>query len=83
MTFDRSELLAALEAAAASREPEETPNSATSRELAQALGYSQARTMKVIHEAVGAGLLKAEFVVRRNIQGNAQRIAGYVFIGKE
>lgn len=78
MTFDRSELIAALEAAV--RSPEETPNSITTRELMEARGLYKTKAYGVLRAAVTAGVLRPEMVARVTMQGYMQRVAGFVLV---
>lgn len=78
MTFSRDELLQAIELAAASREPDETPNSVTVREYADAAGVPVGRASEELRAAVKAGVMSAERIWRRMLHGHMQRVMGYV-----
>lgn len=80
MTFDRSELIAALEAAVVNRVAEETPNSITTREFAESRGFHRAKAADILRAAVAAGAVRPQRVARVTIQGYMQRIAGYVLV---
>lgn len=80
MTFSRDELLQAIELAAASREPEETPNSITRPEFQELTGMSEAAAQRALKEAVKAGVLSAESIWRRQMHGYVRRVMGYVLV---
>ena len=75
MTFTRDELVAAIEAAR--RAPEETPNTITTRELAEALSCGEDKARKLVREAIKARTLRPVQVYRVNIAGVLQRQHGY------
>lgn len=80
LTFSRDELFLAIERAAATRAPEETPNSVTLREYAEAAGVPRGRAVEELRAAVNAGVMRAERIWRRMLHGHMQRVMGYVIV---
>jgi hypothetical protein len=81
VTFDRSELIEALQNTV--RYPEETPNSILRSELEAATGWGQAKALQALRAACSAGVVRPEMVVRRMLHGYYRRVPGYVLVSSE
>ena len=78
MTFTPDELAQTI--LAAQRRPEETPNSITTREVAEALRVSMTTAARLVRAAFAAGVLRPEWVVRVTPHGVARRYEGWVLV---
>lgn len=78
VTFTQSELAAAIQGAA--RNPEDTPNSITTSELARAVPCAAPRARRFLRDALDAGLVRAEWIVRVSPHGVARKYEGYVLV---
>lgn len=81
VTFTQSELAAAI--LGAHRDPEDTPNSITTSELARALPCAIPNARRFLRDALDAGLVRAEWIVRVSPHGVARRYEGYVLVEKD
>lgn len=80
MRFTQAELAAAI--AGAARNPEDTPNSITTSELARALPCSQLKARNMLRDALEAGVVRPEFVTRITPHGIARSYEGYVLVDR-
>lgn len=78
MRFTQAELAAAI--AGAHRNPEDTPNSITTSELARVLPCAIPRARRFLREALEAGIVRAEMVTRVSPHGIARSYEGYVLV---
>lgn len=76
--FTLDDMAAAIrEAYTATLEPTDEPDTLTRSEVEEAMGWGQARALKILRRMVKAGHLKPEMVWRTNIQGIRTRYMGY------
>lgn len=78
LMFTQAELADAI--AGTQRNPEDTPNSITTSELARALPCSQMKARNMLRDAFEAGLVRPAWVTRVTPHGVARRYEGYVLV---
>lgn len=79
-TMTEDELVAILRAAAAA-EPENEPNTITTREYIDASGLTEYKARRQLRALAESGVLKPDYIGRTNAWGDRQHIKGYRYAG--